>query len=848
MARKQGDALGIPPGLQQYSPFPFAGMNLSSSRLGMRDQQPFYMENWILIAEGNLRTLWDVAPPLYTVTGSNSIVYFFFYNISNANYVMIFFANGTAIQINTATGTQTLVTSATGTFYSPGGSFPACCQWGSQYLIIGNNHQQNAYWIWDGAILYGAGGISPIVTITDGGTGYVTPPAIRVIGGVGNGVVLVPQVVNGSVVSVTVANPGNGYQINDQITLGFSGGGTDNQALLQPVLSGGGVASVVVTAGGAGYTTPPIVNFAGGFGAGAAATAVLTGGVVTSIIITNPGSGYTVPPNVFFTGGGGGAGAQAASELVPGTITAIQVLNGGTGYTTPPTLTFVGGGGTGAAATAFLAPTTVASIAGGGGGGYTSDPTVTIATPTTPGGVTATATANVFNGSVLNYTITNPGSGYTFPPLITLTGGGGTGAGAVATLTPTSVASAIITNPGTGYFTVPAIIVSSGINRSASATVSLMPYGVSGIAIETFQSRVWIAAPWTTPGATPSQNNNNKFLVSAPGSISDFATSDGGLIYVSTDRFLRQTYTNMRQSNGYLYPFGDSSVAIISGVNTTASGVFATTTFQYQNTDPQVGTPWRDSVQDFGRAIVFANALGVYALYGGAATKISKELDPLFTNGVFPATGGLRPSSAAANIFGGKYYMLNLQFKNPITLQNVTKMIVWDEQGWTIASQSKTMVFIGTQEVNSNLRAWGTDGIGLYEMFQTPSEAITSTIVTKLFGAATPFIAKQLFTTSLSAQNVGTPGAPIAMSINLDTEAASYPLNEAAPMTFSLENAYPVGYPVFSYGLNDGAGMFLGLTLTTTAEDVTLNYLGLSYVMASHQMGSVGLEVSGIEE
>jgi hypothetical protein len=175
-------------------------------------------------------------------------------------------------------------------------------------------------------------------------------------------------------------------------------------------------------------------------------------------------------------------------------------------------------------------------------------------------------------------------------------------------------------------------------------------------------------------------------------------------------------------------------------------------------------------------------------------------------------------------------------------------MIVWDEQGWTGASQSKVMTFIGTQEVNSNLRAWGTDGLALYAMFQTPDIGIQKTLTTKLFGASTPYLMKQLFTTTFAAQNLFALGGEMTFTVSLDTEAGSYPLNGSQPMGFSLENAYPVGYPVFSYGLNDGAGLFLGLTLTTAEPDLTLNYLGLSYVMATHQMGSTGLEVSGIEE
>jgi hypothetical protein len=61
------------------------------------------------------------------------------------------------------------------------------------------------------------------------------------------------------------------------------------------------------------------------------------------------------------------------------------------------------------------------------GSGYTSAPTVTI----TGAGTGATAAANVWNGTVVGYRITNPGSGYTTAS-VAVTGGGGTGATATA--------------------------------------------------------------------------------------------------------------------------------------------------------------------------------------------------------------------------------------------------------------------------------------------------------------------------------------------------------------------------------------------------------------------------------
>ena len=69
-----------------------------------------------------------------------------------------------------------------------------------------------------------------------------------------------------------------------------------------------------------------------------------------------------------------------------------------------------------------------------GGSGYTIAPAVSIAPPTTPGGVRALATAFIFNGRVVNVAINEPGSGYTQAPVITFTSDNGFGAAAESAL------------------------------------------------------------------------------------------------------------------------------------------------------------------------------------------------------------------------------------------------------------------------------------------------------------------------------------------------------------------------------------------------------------------------------
>jgi hypothetical protein len=66
---------------------------------------------------------------------------------------------------------------------------------------------------------------------------------------------------------------------------------------------------------------------------------------------------------------------------------------------------------------------------------YFSEPTLTFTVPPT-GGIRATGTFTIVNGVPSVITITNPGFGYTAPPVITISGGGG-GTGTAATFATT---------------------------------------------------------------------------------------------------------------------------------------------------------------------------------------------------------------------------------------------------------------------------------------------------------------------------------------------------------------------------------------------------------------------------
>src|SRR6202521_1904385 len=213
--------LGLPDGFKTYSPFPLGGINLQSSPIAIGDQEFSYIENFLRLGDGYLRTVWDVGSALYTAVDpvNNPIVSFFAYTINVSYYFVAFHTDGSAVQIPFPSGTPVTTIGGPGTFYnSLNGQLPACSQWGTLYLLISNRNTRNDYWAWDGTLLYSAGSAAPRgVIIFSGGNGYTSNPTVTPYSssGFGSSLAIVPSVNAGSVVNLETTNPGTGYRIDD---------------------------------------------------------------------------------------------------------------------------------------------------------------------------------------------------------------------------------------------------------------------------------------------------------------------------------------------------------------------------------------------------------------------------------------------------------------------------------------------------------------------------------------------------------------------------------------------------------------------------------------------------------
>jgi hypothetical protein len=339
-----------------------------------------------------------------------------------------------------------------------------------------------------------SGGSVIAITVTNPGAGY-SNPVVQISGGGGSGATAVatikhvqedggvtPEAVavlsGGAVTSIGITSGGSGYTTEPTVSVVAANGDDGAGCVASAVLSGSAINSVTVTSGGSGYTSPTVA-FIGGGGSGAQASAVLAG-AVTSTVVVNGGSGYSTPPNVTITGGGG-SGATATAVLTGDAVTGVTIVNGGTGYTSEPTINFSGGNGSGAVADSVVSYSEIKSITiVAGGSGYTSTPVVDISDSTGDG---AAATAVIGASSIASISVISGGSGYKKTPVVTITGGGGSGATAGSIVVgPSSIESITITEGGTGLSAPPTVVVADapqgGTNAVTSTTIT-----TAGVAI-----------------------------------------------------------------------------------------------------------------------------------------------------------------------------------------------------------------------------------------------------------------------------------------------------------------------------------------------------------------------------
>jgi hypothetical protein len=311
--------------------------------------------------------------------------------------------------------------------------------------------------------------------ITDGGSGYQTPPTVTISKQQGRQAQATAVISNGAVVDLIITDGGNGYV--QEAAISFSGGGgsgTPQSTVVRVDLDN-------ATTNGP-YTSTPAVTFSGGDGAGAQGTAVMSSGssgsIDPTITVTAGGHGYTAPPSVSFGGGGTGAAATALMGL-----DAYTIVDPGAGGTPGDYLLewYDDGGGTGGGMYTVGADGTLSGITIDPPGSYFQySPTIDF------------YAANFFWGTpqvdftfaVVAVTLNSGGSGYV-NPTVGFSGGGGSGAAATATTAAVAlrVDSIQLTAGGTYGVTPPDVTIDppggSGVQATGTAVLGA-PTGGGG--------------------------------------------------------------------------------------------------------------------------------------------------------------------------------------------------------------------------------------------------------------------------------------------------------------------------------------------------------------------------------
>lgn len=380
---------------------------------------------------------------------------------------------------------------------------------------------------------------------------------------------------------------------------------------------------------------------------------------------------------------------------------------------------------------------------------------------------------------------------------------------------PTDATCDIIRLPGQGVL----IIVSSQTNGYFVYTgggqlytpgqtipgVGVVPTGVSATTIASYQGRIWLG-------------NNNVIAFSAPGSALDFSTGNGGGAIISNDDTLRTAYTRLIQSNGFLYAVGDSNLSYISGVQT--SGTPPVTTFTFQNADPMIGSSWPSAVLTWGHDVMISNVIGVHRASGATVNKVSYELDGVYGTGTL---GSFLPSSAKADIFGRRVFLLLLPIIDPISNAPGNKVIMWDGKRWWTCPTAVSLSFIASVETNSQLTAYGTDGNSIYPMFASPSTLFAKRVRSKYWdkpGSYTHNKAVDRFWSLWQYNSVSSP------NVTLSVDAVAVDRSSGATVenanTYTITGPASTGYFTSPPQAVAQQGILIGMTFTTACADVTL--------------------------
>jgi hypothetical protein len=428
-------------------------------------------------------------------------------------------------------------------------------------------------------------------------------------------------------------------------------------------------------------------------------------------------------------------------------------------------------------------------------------------------------------GSIGEVQINDGGTNYTN---VTVTfsapdqAGGEQAAGEAVTLANTIV-EILVTNPGTGYTAAPTITITDAGGSNANATCTL--FSQSGTGIATFSGRAWISDQRTV-------------YYSAADSYYDFINVSSGFLTL-TDSTLRTDISTIIAANNFLYVFGEDSINVFSDVR--VNSVTGETLFTNTNVSASIGSGFKYAIFPYFRSMLFLNRYGVYALVGATTSKISDSIDDIFTNIDFtkPITAG---QVLINNILCAAWTVTYNDAGTPRKIQ-----VVFFDRKWFITDQGDTITRTASAVIAGNILLYGTTGSNLIKFYNSATATLEWRIATALWPMGDPIRDKQAlklgveatlstgfasFDAFMDSENQQSPAIPFANSVEWIN-------NLGNPIAWTNSGGSTIGWTsIFIPGGNQYYlyrsdarmyGKYLGVTLTGTTTPFTINGFQLEH-------------------
>lgn len=292
------------------------GVNLSTSRESIRDNEAWWMEGLMPQAPGNLAVLPGAG---FVTTGINSELsppsYTMSFCIGAQIYVFAVWRSTGNAWVGQPGGLFTKI--ATGKFLS---GATAAASWNGQgIVIVDSSTGYYDYNITSANTLTSLSNSVQAVTLTSAGAGYTSAPTVNISGGGGSGASAGCTI---GLASAAIAAGGTGYVVGDVITINTNFGSAGQFPVTS--VSGTGAITGIGTITRLTASGPTLANpVAGVGGTGTGATFNCTCNLNPLTLITM-GSGYTSTPTVSFTGGTP-VTAASATATVSGSLTGTDI-------------------------------------------------------------------------------------------------------------------------------------------------------------------------------------------------------------------------------------------------------------------------------------------------------------------------------------------------------------------------------------------------------------------------------------------------------------------------------------------------------------------------------------------